>query len=172
MTDKKITIRDSEPVNIDDALAASISTDTRKRIPSILLTGHYGVRDVIKPELPANEILFNPLGVINRLKLELGTVQVLLDSKPGYYRVGSIGRMSTYYIFHGCKILTPKKTNTRRERRILRRAKKALNLKKVTKVLYSSLWPRVYCVEGISKIARVESEGTISETMERLFDKL
>jgi hypothetical protein len=120
------------------------------------------LRSIIEPitDFDHNNILFNPIGILSRIKPEdpvfpLGTAprrisrnleicQILLSGK-GYYLVEYLD-MLFFASITDVTIVLKTKHNTRKERRILRRASKKLDVKATT-IVYTDSKPRVYCVE-------------------------
>jgi DNA-directed RNA polymerase beta subunit len=150
MNEEKKSMYIFDPNIVDDAPAIGASK----------IVGRHGNKGVISSILPEKdlgthaeppkvELILSPLSIYNRIGYELEIMNILSKEEPGYYQVEYISKSFFDSIFAGITLLIRKKTNTRKERRILRRAHQALGLKRIYKVVYIT-WSdrRVYCVEG------------------------
>jgi hypothetical protein len=116
--------------------------------------GNKGVVSILTPDqiMPYNgleraEIVLSPRQIYDRVGDVHGIYYSAL-TEVGYMRVEYIHE-SFFAEFPGVVVIVKNKNNTRKEKRILRRASRRLCME-AKKVVYSILTPRGYCVEGPS----------------------
>jgi len=160
-----------DPSIVEDGHIISVSK-AEEMFPGTKIVGRYGNRGVVSSITPENrtpsigieggdkaELILSPVSVYNRIGYELKLLTTLCAAEPGYYPAKHIDTDFFRDVLAGVVCITRKKTNTRQERRIMRRAKKALDLKRVNKVVYTLWRPNVYLVEGVDNFTLPE-KGT------------
>jgi len=170
MTENKKPIYVFDSSIVEDGHIISVSK-AEEMFPGTKIVGRYGNRGVVSSIVPEHEmpsigakeskaeLLFSPMAIYNRIGYELEILNMLCTADPGYYLVKHIDINFFRNVLAGVISIERKKTNTRQERRIMRRAKKALDLKRVNKIVYTWWRPRVYIIEGVEKFTLPE-KGT------------